>query len=74
MLEEINPLPGSDRHPAVDDWNGKLHLCECSSNMSRHVIRSLVIMCIRGRVLRGYAHEIPLKIAAHGRRGVFLNE
>lgn len=46
MFEEIDALPGSQRQLALYEGYGKVCLCQCCSNMRRHVVGSLLRMVI----------------------------
>jgi hypothetical protein len=74
MLEQINPLPGPQGKPALQDWNCELHAGQRRADMCRHVVGAFVRVPISPRLLRRQAVEKCLKIGANVRRGVLLNE
>src|SRR5258708_430674 len=51
VLEQIYALPGTERHAAVLDGNGKLGEGERGADVSRHVVRALYGVAIEAAVL-----------------------
>ena len=74
VLEQINPLPGSQGEPAGDDRNGELHAGQRRSDVGRHVVGAFVRMPISPHLLWRDAFKECLQIGADVRRGVLLNE
>lgn len=74
VLEEIDPLPGAERKPPPDQRNRKLRLRQRCAQVSRHVIRPLLVMLVGVRILGRDAAEISFKIRFGRRRRILLDE
>src|SRR5271166_6977721 len=74
MLEEINPLPRSERETAVDQRDRQVGRRQRRPDVRRHIIGAFIVMGVAMRVLRRDAFEKRLEIRADLRRGVLLNE
>src|SRR5215217_9219628 len=72
MLEEIDALPGPERHAPVRDRDGELRLSQCRTEVCRHVVGTLVIMLVVA-AFRREPGEIGLEIAAGRRGGILLD-
>ena len=46
MLEQVNALPGAQRHAPISDGNAELGRGERALDVGGHVVRSLGIMAI----------------------------
>src|SRR5271166_3870148 len=74
MLEEINPLPRSERETAVDQRDRQVGRRQRRPDVRRHIIGAFIVMGVAMRVLRRDAFEKRLEIRADLRRGVLLDE
>src|SRR5215213_10018850 len=72
MLEEIDALPGPERHAPVRDRDGELRLTQCRAKVCRHVVGTLVIMFVVA-AFRRELREIGFDIAASRRGGILLD-
>jgi hypothetical protein len=72
MLKQINALPGSERHPAVDHGNRQLDLSERRSQVRRHVVGAFVVVIVEARIFRRDSLEECFQIRTYFRRRVLL--
>src|ERR1022692_2029129 len=73
MLEQVHALPGTERHPAVLDGDGKLGEGERRAYVGRHVVRPLQRVTVEPAVLGHQAVEEGVQVVYHVRVGVLLN-
>jgi len=57
VLEQIDPLPGAQRQPAIPDRDGELHAGQGRAEMRGHVVGAFVRVPISPRLLRRQAVE-----------------
>ena len=72
MLDEIDALPGAERHLAVHDRNAETDAREHRLDMARHVVGALFLM----GVVRAFGRkrlECVAEIAPHIRVGILLD-
>ena len=74
VLEQVDALPGSERHPAADNRDRQTDRGQSGADMGRHVVRPLVVVGIAALVLGRQELEERLEIVAHRRRGVLLDQ
>ncbi len=74
MLEQVQPLPGAERHAAADHRDRELDLRQRGAEMGGHVVGALVVMGVGGGIFRRDPGEEALEVAAGGGGGVFLDQ
>ena len=73
VLENVNPLPCSQRQTALLDRNRNLRQSESRPDMCRHVIGTFDGVAIQPRIFRYQAPEERIEIVYHVRIGILLN-
>ena len=73
VLKQIHALPGTERHTAALDGDGKLGEGERRADVCRHVVRSLHGVAVQAAVLRHQAVKESVQVVDHVRVGVLLN-
>jgi hypothetical protein len=73
MLEQINPLPRSQRHPPPDHWDREVRLRQRRANVRRHVVWTFGGMTVAVVILRRKPFEEIGEIQHHIWIGVLLN-
>src|ERR1700757_5256553 len=73
VLEQVDSLPGSQRHSAADYRNRKVRLGERGPDMSGHVVGALSDVLVIWIVFGNQALEKIGEVADHVGIGVFLN-
>ena len=74
MFEQIYALPRAKHELPIHHRHIELHLRERGLEMRRHVVGAFVVVVVEPLALGGQFIEEMLEIAAHGRRGVLLDQ
>ena len=74
MFENKNALPSAESGLGGHDRDGQLNLRKGRPEMRGHVVRTLIVMQIARRILRGDGFEEPLQIRSNIPRRVLLDE
>lgn len=74
MLDQIHPLPRTEKRPAVAHWNHDRGLGQCRADVSRHIVRAFSRVAVQGWIVRHDTREKPFEIVANIGVGVFLDQ
>ena len=74
MLEEKDPLPGPQSHPAIDNRNDLTTSTQHHANVGGHVIRTFVGVNKVWRVFRNKMIKERMKIRARAGVGIFHDD
>jgi hypothetical protein len=73
VLENVNPLPGAERHSAIFDRDRELCQRECGADVRRHIVGTFHGVAVQPVVFRRQAAEKSIQVVDHVRIGVLLD-